>query len=63
VPWKKPLYFGLGDIWSFINLTFKVSIGVTAPTASARPAPETKPGFNDTNLKLHIKRQEFISYT
>ena len=39
-PWKNPLNLGTSLIWSFINLTLRVSIGVTANIASSVPAPE-----------------------
>lgn len=39
-PWKKPLYLGLADLWSLMNLTLTVSIGVTANIASQTPAPK-----------------------
>ena len=39
MPWKNPLYLGLADVWSLINFTFNVSIGVTAKMASLTPAP------------------------
>lgn len=39
-PWKNPLNLGLAERWSFINFTFKVSIGVTAKIASDTPAPK-----------------------
>lgn len=39
-PWKKPLNWGLADRWSLMNLTFTVSMGVTAKIASATPAPK-----------------------
>lgn len=41
-PWKKPLKRGLGFVWSFINFTFTVSMGVTANMASQMPAPGTQ---------------------
>lgn len=38
-PWKKPLYLGVADLWSLMNFTLTVSIGVTAKMASQIPAP------------------------
>uniref|UniRef100_A0A6B0UYN6 Uncharacterized protein n=1 Tax=Ixodes ricinus TaxID=34613 RepID=A0A6B0UYN6_IXORI len=38
-PWKNPLKRGLGEAWSLMNLTFTVSMGVTAKMASETPAP------------------------
>ena len=37
-PWKNPRNLGLADLWSLINLTLMVSIGVTAKIASQTPA-------------------------
>ena len=39
IPWKNPLNLGFADLWSFMNFTFTVSIGVTASIASDTPAP------------------------
>ena len=38
-PLKKPLNFGFGCVWSWINLTLIVSIGHTTRIASDTPAP------------------------
>ena len=38
-PWKNPRYFGLGCVWSWMNLTLTVSIGQTMRMASLTPAP------------------------
>lgn len=39
-PWKNPLNLGFLDVWSLMNLTLIVSIGVTARIASLTPAPK-----------------------
>jgi len=44
IPCNKPRYLGVGDNLSWINLTFKVSAGVTTNIASETPAP--KPAKN-----------------
>lgn len=67
-PWKNPLNFGFAEVWSLINFTLRVSIGVTANMASATPAPVEKkinhlecivsdniPIHNDINCKLIYK--------
>ena len=55
-PWEKPRNFGLADLWSLINFTLTVSIGVTVKIASVTPAPSPQ-----ISLKLNQKHTIIVS--
>ena len=55
-PWKKPLKRGFAFAWSSMNLTFTVSMGVTAKIASQIPAPvnQTQNRYQHLSIKHRI---------
>lgn len=64
IPCENPLNFGFLDVWSLINFTLTVSMGVTARMASLTPAPKPQNRLPVLlRVPLCLSRHWFLKYS